>query len=280
MADLGPIAGLIGQWKGTGFNTIWRPARGGGSDRFLELNLTSETLQVEPIPGDIPNRGFLQGDLTMSGLRYLQQISDSNLAAGLHVEPGVWLSVPATTDPPVPASVVRMGTVPHGTSFVAQGIATSGSGAPAIPATNIDPFSIGSSGTPSAFPEQELISPTAFRTDGEGLIGIDQSMVDNPNSILTAALAPESVGSFVELNVSSDAVSPILGGGTSNSAFLQGGPDGPNAVAARIDASLWIVTLEGQTTPSMLLYSQIVLLNFNGISWPHVSVGVLRAVTD
>src|SRR5258708_7039545 len=47
---LGPLASLAGTWKGNGFNTIWRPHQVGlpgeppRQDRFLELNLTSETL--------------------------------------------------------------------------------------------------------------------------------------------------------------------------------------------------------------------------------------------
>jgi len=249
---------------------------GGGSDRFLELNVTSETLEFDTIPGTIPNRGFLQGDLEMAGLRYLQQITDSNLAAGLHAEPGVWLSVPATTDPPVPASVARMGNVPHGTSFVAQGVATSAAGAPAIPAVSISPFPIGQPSAPSTFAEQELANETPFRTSGTGLNGVTQAMLDNPNSVLAAALAGLNVESFVELSVSSDAAVPILGGGTANTAFLMGGPDGPNALAARVDSTFWVLTLVGNEAASSLLYSQTVLLNFNGISWPHVTIGVLK----
>jgi hypothetical protein len=170
-----------------------------------------------------------------------------------------------------------MGTVPHGTSFVAQGVATAGTGAPVIPAVSISPFGVGNPTAPETFPEQELTTLTQFRTSGSGLIGITQSMLDNPNSIIAAAVSGQPATSFVELSVSSDAASPILGGGTANTAFLEGGPDGPNALAARIDASFWLVTLQGQLTPSLLLYSQTVLLNFNGISWPHVSVAVLNA---
>lgn len=64
--DLGLLAGLLGKRQGNGFNAIWRPARGGG-DHFLELNLTEETLELEVIPGSIPNRGLLQDDLVMAG---------------------------------------------------------------------------------------------------------------------------------------------------------------------------------------------------------------------
>jgi hypothetical protein len=38
----------------------------------------------------------------------------------------------------------------------------------------------------------------------------------------------------------------------------------------------WLETLEGQAAPTQLQYSQTVLLNFNNLSWPHVTVGTLR----
>ncbi len=275
--DLGPLAGLLGKWEGTGFNAIWRPSHGTGSDRFLELNLTEETLEFDTIPGAIPNRGLLQEDLLMAGLRYLQQITDSNLNAGLHAEPGVWLAVPATTDPDVPTSVARLGSVPHGTTFIAQGLASTGTGAPQIPSANIAPFPISQPTNPEVFPEQQLSNETQFRTSGQGLTGIDQAMLDNPNSVIASTL-PGEVSSFTELTISSDATTPILGGGTSNTAFLQGGNDGPNAQAARVDAIFWLLTMQGQPAPSRLLYTQTVLLNFNGISWPHVSVASLALV--
>ena len=42
---------LVGTWRGTGFNQIWRPFHG-SQDRFLELNETTEELQFVEIPGD------------------------------------------------------------------------------------------------------------------------------------------------------------------------------------------------------------------------------------
>jgi hypothetical protein len=47
-------------------------------------------------------------------------------------------------------------------------------------------------------------------------------------------------------------------------------------VAASATATFWLQTLQGQTAPTQLQYSQTVLLNFNTLSWPHVTVGTLR----
>jgi hypothetical protein len=281
--QLGALAGLIGNWAGSGFNAIWRPNQPAtGSDRFLELNLTTEILEFDPIPGKIPNRGLLQGDLFMAGLRYLQQISDSNVIdpatnrnAGLHIEPGLWLSIPATTDPIIPASVARLASIPHGTTIVAQGLMQTAAGAPTINPVSITPFKIGNPQSPVTFPEQTLTSSTSFRTTVPGLNGISQAMLDNPNSVLTQATAGISVATTTTLTVSSVGT-PILGGGTANTAFLQGGPDGPNADAARVDSTFWLMTTQGSPQPDLLQYSQVVLLNFNGLSWPHVTVGTLR----
>ena len=70
------------------------------------------------------------------------------------------------------------------------------------------------------------------------------------------------------------------GGGTANTAFLKGGTKGPNAVTARAGSTFWLETLQGDTAPSQLQYSQLVLLNFNGLSWPHVTVATLKKVVD
>ena len=66
-----------------------------------------------------------------------------------------------------------------------------------------------------------------------------------------------------------------MGGGTSNTAFLVGTKDGPNADAAHVVATFWLQTLQGDTEPKRLQYSQTVLLNFAGLSWPHITVATL-----
>ena len=144
---LGALAALEGTWQGHGFNTIWRPHHPASpQDRFLELNLTDETLVFTKINGPIPNRGLAMPDIDMFGLTYMQQIKETSSGAGLHIEPGIWASVPETTDPNEPPSVVRMASIPHGTVVLAQGISDIYAGGPQhIPDNNILPFFFGSS---------------------------------------------------------------------------------------------------------------------------------------
>jgi hypothetical protein len=272
---LGPLAGLAGKWNGRGFNLIWRPDHASGQDHFLELNVTSEQIEFESISGSIPNRGLLQGDISMVGLTYLQQISDANLKAGLHIEPGVWLAIPKTTDPNVSPSVARLASIPHGTAIVAQGTASTSAAAPSIPDIGIKPFTIGQPSATNDFPEQTLSTHTDFRTSGAGLAGVTQAMVDNPNSVLLSAIAGQHITATTTLHVTTGDA-PVPGGGTANTAFLKGGAQGPNAVAASVAATFWLETIEGESAPSQLQYSQIVLLNFNSLSWPHVTVGTLH----
>src|SRR5271165_3305363 len=281
--DLGLLQGLTGTWSGTGFNAIWRPSQLAiGQDRFLELNLTSETLEFDPIAGPIPNRGLLQPDIQMGGLRYLQQISDANFqppSNGLHLEPGLWLNVPATTNPAVSASVVRLASIPHGTAVLAQGVASQASGGPTIPPINLNPFPIGNPGGASPFPEQNLATNTQFRTSGQGLTNITQAVVDNPNSILAAVLAEQTIVSTITLQVATTDL-PVPGGGTENTAFLAGDTGGPNANAATVTATFWLETVQGTPNIQQLQYAQTVLLNFNGLSWPHVTVATLQLASS
>jgi hypothetical protein len=274
---LGPLAQLAGTWGGKGFNVIWRPHfPASQSDRFLELNLTDDQIQFDAISGAIPNRGLLQNDINMFGLTYLQQISDANLHAGLHIEPGIWATVPATTNPAESPTVVRMASIPHGTTILAQGTATTAAGPPNIPNDNILPFVIGNPANTFNFPEQNLATPSPFRSPPPQLVGITQAMVNNPNSVLQAALVGHTILSTTTLHVSTVPANPLTGGGTDNTAFLVGGAGGPNAVSAAVSATFWIETVKGNPNFLQLQYTQLVLLNFNGLSWPHVTVATLR----
>jgi hypothetical protein len=276
---LGPLALLKGAWKGTGFNVIWRPNHTPASDHFLELNLTSETIEFDEIGGPIPNRGLLQRDINMFGLTYLQKISDTNLNAGLHIEPGIWAAVPKTTAPAESATVVRMASIPHGTTILAQGTSIHGENKPKIPVASITPFGIGHPHSPVTFSEQQLsFTPAPFRSPAPQLVGVTQAMVDNPNSVLDAAIAGQNIRSFTELHISTLAAKPLVGGGTDNTAFLRGNTGHPNAVCPEVHARFWIEDVvhgPGEPNTLQLQYTQTVLLNFAGLSWPHITVGTL-----
>lgn len=288
---LGPLADLPGTWVGKGFNQIWRPFHG-TSDRFLELNLTDETLEFSESVGSIPNRGLLQSDIELAGIHYLQQVQDALTRGGIHIEPGFWVTVPSTTNPAEPATVARMASIPHGTTINAQGTALAVNGGPIINPVSIRPFPIGSAPPPDtalAFPpfnEANLSIPTTFRSPQPVPPGITQAMVNNPNSVLTAAIAGQVITNTTVLLISTKApavppppTAPNVGGGTDNIAFLQGSSAGPNADAAQMSAIFWIEHVAaGPHGPAFLQlqYTQTVLLNFNGLSWPHVSVATLR----
>jgi hypothetical protein len=137
LKQLGLLKGLAGTWKGKGFNLIARPDFHDATDLYLQLNQTRETLKFDPIGSSIPNRGFGQDDIELFGLTYLQQIVDAGLDGALHIEPGIWVTQPNTTFPAESVTqprqlVARMGTIPHGNSLLAEGIADHFEGPPVL----------------------------------------------------------------------------------------------------------------------------------------------------
>jgi hypothetical protein len=169
-----------------------------------------------------------------------------------------------------------MASIPHGTAILAQGTADPHPGGPpAIPNNNIIPFQVGGGQVP--FPELILSTPTQFRHATQG---VTQAMVDNPNSVLQAAVHGKPMKSRMHIQITTRHT-PIKGGGTANTAFLAAAsnPPGGNANAAEVDATFWIETLPGSGGGPDLLqlqYTQLVQLDFNGLRWPHVTVATLR----
>jgi hypothetical protein len=158
--DLGLLKHLAGKWQGEGFNLVARPDFEGNANLYLQLNQTRETLEINPIGSSIPNRGFGQNDIELFGLTYLQKISDFFSGGALHIEPGTWITQPSTTypaetAPPGAQLIARLGTIPHGNSLLAQGIAEPFSGPPTLktptseyafsqfPSFNSTPFGVG-----------------------------------------------------------------------------------------------------------------------------------------
>lgn len=291
--DYGPLSLLEGVWRGEGFNTIWRPHFPSDPQaEFLELNMTTETLVFTKIDGAIPNRGLLNHDINMVGLTYMQQIAQTEDGAGLHIEPGIWALVPATDDPKVEQTVVRMASIPHGTVILAQGTAFTVPSGPRIDDNNIIPFCIGSTPPPNSgfdkaaagdFEELDLSKPIANRFVSPG---VTQDMVKNPNLVLQKAIEGQTITSTTVLIVSTTHDN-TPGGGTANTAFLEDGTKPPgcppcvsfgNANAALVNAIFWIETVAGEDDEPdylQLQYTQLVQLDFHGLRWPHVTVATL-----
>jgi hypothetical protein len=342
--QLGPLASLAGSWKGSGFNAIWRPDNpesqpGTQTKRFLELNLTSESLDFHVIPGVVPNRGLNpQTDLSLYGLHYLQRVTDadppgfSTAGQALHLEPGLFMNVPASVDPPNPASIVRLASIPHGVAVLMQGPnpgTTPTPGPPNIPpiypiaglppfappagalGLGIQPVDIpppAGDGAEHIVPEVDIANDIAGSQSNGPYPPSFQGFINDPNSMLRAAIADQDILGTIAINLSTTGV----GSGIENIPFLgianpfdADNPTGPaNAFVSSAAATFWIewvrvpreVLTHGGPGPKpegidarilgiepfwpeetylQLQYSQVVILIFNGVLWPHVTVATL-----
>jgi hypothetical protein len=287
-----PTRGM--NFAGRGFNMIFRPqspktptnlpVKVPTSDNVLELNLTSETLNFSPPLGNVPNRGSgTQGDIFLNAVPYVQAVNDvtSLPATGIHFEPGMWLSVPPTTQPAeTKTTYSRMASIPHGVTINAQGISLGRTnGKPDFTnvalQVNINPFPIGGA-QPAAgthpFASQNVSTPNTARipqdlTSFVAAGTITQAILDNPNTVLKNEIASQTIQSFVTLVITTDAAGtqptpppnpttppappvttdPGFAGGTAEIAFLTGDnhtpPQQPNARAFKMTAVFWIETV-------------------------------------
>jgi hypothetical protein len=338
---LGPLAAFTGTFVGTGFNTIFRP-KDTGLDNLLELNLTSETLSFIKSLGQVPNRGMVQDNIGLNGVPYIQSIkdiTDPKNKKDIHFEPGLWMAVPSTTHPEMDATLVRMASIPHGTTFTAQGTSTTGPGKPTIPPVNTAGTTPPNGLTPFVTDSQppDLVSPFPSQTakdkntdrlpvDLAPFIAagtITQEILDDPNLLLRNHIDSQDITETTTITIRTDPEPPLFGGGVNNIPFLLGNPaaqtnpapKGPNAQTLSMQATFWIETVRhtivvgpghqltlkpetsipGQPAPTFTLdpatditeprtitvtttqiqYSQVVMLNFNTLTWPHVSVATL-----
>jgi hypothetical protein len=363
--QLGPLASLVGSWSGPGFNAIWRPDNiqppaNSAIHRFLELNLTTDSFDFQVIPGAVPNRGFnTQADLELYGLHYLQRTRDadpppfSTAGQALHIEPGLFMNVPGSEANNNQATIVRMGSIPHGTTVLMQGPnpgAEPTPGAPTIPVlrpfadfpgvqpftttdgVGIQPISIApaSAGPPAVVYGEEHVVPENQDTAADTAFPASQSngpfpaafqgFVNDPNSVLRDAIATQDILGFIQI----DLTAPGVGQGIENIPFL-GFPNvdynpataaanpsnvvdtdpavsttTPNAFVSSAQATFWIEFVRipflapvraqdsqtsailqqlepffGQPTFLQLQYSQLVILVFNNVLWPHVTVATM-----
>jgi hypothetical protein len=354
--NLGPLASLAGSWRGDGFNAIWRPDNpeseplNGTTKRFLELNLTHDSFDFHVIPGVVPNRGLNpQTDLSLYGLHYLQRVSDADkhpfptAGQALHIEPGLFMNVPASVVPEHEATIVRMASIPHGVTVMMEGKTPSSTPVPGkphipdmFPLPEFPTFSPGIPPLPGVPPPPFPPLPTVPGTtkDGDGIRPVNvaaaqppiehlvpevvlandaagsqsdgpfpptipQKYIDNPNVLLTEAIAHQHILGHITIHLDSKAVRheianiPFLG--NMESAFNT--PFAANAFVESARATFWIEwvgiprypILKTDPCPPIkeiepfwpegsylqLQYSQVVILVFNKVRWPHVTVGTL-----
>lgn len=283
---LGPLGELPGTWVGTGFNLIARPDFSDKQPFFLEINGTLETLEFSRIGGGIPNRGSEQIDIFLHGLHYLQEVADCQTHGALHIEPGLWIHIPPTTDPKVPdPTVVRQATIPHGDSLLAQSTLISQVPAgPTIDAVNSFPFTdavIPGLNSPAKNPvtNPAYLAPYSNRELSQCCLptGLNlNAVVKDPTLVLKAAIQNQAITDTVVIVISTAAVNGSTG--ILNIPFVV-----RNANALQMDAIFWIETVKPtEGDPFLQLqYVQRVILDFppvpNGsiIHWPHISVATL-----
>jgi hypothetical protein len=301
-----PLAQFQGAYAGNGFNMIFRPRSdndksplpikpgpdAGPADNILELNLTTEQLTFGEPLGKIPNRGLLgQPDINLAGFPYLQTVQDVTnpdtgkgdrvKPIGIHFEPGMWLKVPAATfQTKSAASVVRMASIPHGTTVNAQGLVPARAntantvlggvaGPPNIGDVDTTPFRIGD---PTArfngtFKSMDADNQKTFRVpqnlekfNDKGTKLITTDIIKNPNLVLKNVIKDQKITETISFGVSTGPPTAELnGGGTANISFLAGKQDpvttaapskndNPNAFAEFMKSTFWIERVEYQVT--------------------------------
>jgi hypothetical protein len=299
---LGALKAFTGTFRGRGFNTIFRPNSQQTPTKLplpvlgtsvpevlgtnvLELNLTEETLWFMPPLGSVPNRAGRQADIFLNGVPYLQVITDITLPTRppvtIHVEPGLWMILPRTQHPQEPGTLVRMASIPHGTTIAAQGGSSAFSGKPDIPPLDITPFFTGETLAPIPPPDQRKRMVNAMTSqkpgnDQDARIPQDLTAYINQKAITPEMLCDpavfirnhsqnQNIISTVEITVNTAPAHPLTGGGIRNIAFLLGDPvppadpgepphppigsptlpaSEPNAQAVQMMATFWVETVE------------------------------------
>jgi hypothetical protein len=306
--DFGLLAKLPGRWVGQGFNLIGRPNLQGNPRSptnpafFLELNATQETLEFTAIGGDIPNRGTIEPTAELHAIHYLQSVTDIVAMTSIHKEPGLWVHVPANKEGG--ETYVRHAVIPHGDALLAQSTFFTDPNKPVhgppdiksvnsfpfriadpIPGLNADPANpLGAPYTdpytnPIEGPNGNAFPGNALPSNPDGTKLDAAKTIKDPTEVLRAQIADQNISS-TDVIVISTTPPPS---GILNIPFVVS-----NANAVQMDAIFWIETVDRDPyvnpNPSpepsksqffQLQYVQRVILDFDNIHWPHVSVATL-----
>jgi len=144
---LGPLGDLVngGTWIGdaTGWNLMVVPSPKDPANLFLVMvSKLFETHSFDAVPGPVPNRTAANGTARNGAVKYSQTVAELISKNILHEETGMWLNQTLGTLPADPSGyglqavtgepyagdvttnpVVRSGTIPHGNTISASGVA-------------------------------------------------------------------------------------------------------------------------------------------------------------
>jgi hypothetical protein len=218
------------------------------------------------------NRGSVQPDIAIYGVTYLHRVTDAISGGALHIEPGMWLNIPPTTDPASGPTIARLATIPHGNSVCAVGVSENVvfSGQPQIPPANTVPFPVGGQppapGAKNPFAAYDLSAPSPFRSSPLPP-EITQALIDDPNSMLRKDLQGQNLKKIIRLIATTQGA-----GGIENIPFIT-----KNADNTFLESVFAIETVQAASGEEFLQlqYSQTAFLNFRGLTWPHITVGTL-----
>lgn len=297
--NLGPLAQLIGEWRGvippdenllsSGWNTISVPGGHLGQAFVFEVIPYAEVLRFSPVIVQAGNRGPLvngeQVEQSIFGLIYEQSITsvcttDTCISRGfgsgkpIHAETGLLLNLGS---PNGGYSIARLATIPHGNSLLALGSSS----------VQINPGI-------DFFPPSSCVPTQLDGSQVTSLLDYDYQVTkqiqfpgvfpqETPNKFLQTTLqAIVGTGSVTEMTTLHMSTStPNANGGILNIPFIQ-----TNVNATSMDAIFWLETIEGGKYDQLLQYTQTINLVFpatgqaDPIKWPHVTINSLIKITD
>lgn len=273
----------------------------------LEKLSFSTPLRSVPNRGEMQPDIFLNG---VPYLQEVTDITNPAAPVGIHLEPGLWMIAPPTSAPEEGATLARMASIPHGTTVCAQGTWQTIPGPPVIPPVSITPAGLPPFPSQTAAANDTWRVPQQLPgTITQAMLDDPNTVLRN--AIAGQAITSTTIIS-VATNPSAplfgggtDNIAFLLGdpaASTPNAqttemtatfwietvehaifipAFTPGQP--PLKVPAAIDGQLVPIFAVNPPIPilrptrivtrsTQIQYSQKVMLKFNGLLWPHVSV--------
>src|SRR6202042_30466 len=102
---------------------------------------------------------------------------------------------------------------------------------------------------------------------------ITQAILNDPNTLLRSQIAKQKISSTTIITLDTQPAASLAGGGVTNTAFLLS-----NAECTRVRSTWYLETLDLGLLGKwpQIQYTQEVFLDFDGITFPHITVATLQ----